>query len=110
MKKFIILIAGIFFLNTTVHQAAPNPNLWKYKYCAEMKNGKLTIMNEGKEMTADVTLANGTKIMMDGTVMMKDGTKRSLTDGECVNNDGKVITKEEMKNEKGKKKTSASKY
>jgi hypothetical protein len=110
MKKIIFLIATVFFLNITVNQAAPNPNLWKYKYCAEMKNGKLTMMKEGKEMTADVTLANGTKIMMDGTVTIKDGTKRSLTDGECVNDNGKVITKEEMKKEKSNKKTSTNKY
>jgi hypothetical protein len=103
MKKLIVLMAGVFFLNGTVHVAVANPNNWKNKYCAVMKNNKLTVMHEGKEMTADVTLANGTKIMMDGTVMMKDGTKQMLTEGECVNNDGKVMTKDEMKKEKEEK-------
>lgn len=65
----------------------------KDKYCAKLKDGKITVFHEGNTITGTVTLSNGTQIMTDGTVMKKDGTKSMLKDGECVTKDGTIVTK-----------------
>lgn len=62
----------------------------KDRYCAKLKDGKLTVFHEGNTLTGTVTLTNGTQIMTDGTVMKKDGTKVMLKEGECVNKEGAI--------------------
>jgi hypothetical protein len=59
-----------------------------------MMDGKMMTRQDGKNtpMTEDKTLANGTKVMPDGTVEMKDGKKVQLKEGECVMMDGKIQT------------------
>jgi len=61
------------------------------KYCAETKNGKTVIMHEGKQMTSDVTLSNGTMIKTDGTIIHKNGTRTMLKSGDCVDNNGDMV-------------------
>jgi hypothetical protein len=106
MKKAILFIASGILCYGIATATPPDPFGWKFKYCAEMRKGKLTVLNEGKPITTDVMLDNGTKIMMDGTVLMQDGTKRALTDGECVEKDGSILMREQMKKEKSVKKDS----
>src|SRR5947208_3415592 len=106
MKKVFLLITSAILYYGIVSASSPDPFGWKYKYCAEIRNGKLTVLNEGMPIAEDITLANGTKIMMDGTVMMQDGTNRALTDGECIEKDGSIITREQVKKEKSVKKDS----
>src|SRR5438552_2131344 len=98
MKTIVVLIAMSIFSASAIAQfSSASANSWKNKYCATMKDGKLTVMNEGKAMTADVTLANGVKIKTDGTVTKANGTMVTLKDGECVDNAGNVVAKEKMK-------------
>lgn len=61
-----------------------------------MRNGKMMIMQNGKAvaMMHDTTLSNGVKIMTDGTVVMKNGEKKVLKEGEHVDKSGKIIRME----------------
>lgn len=59
-----------------------------------MKDGKLMMMHDGKEvsrMDREMTLSNGTKIMMNGKMMMKDGKEMQLKEGQTVMMDGKMM-------------------
>ena len=57
------------------------------KYCASVMNGKLVVMNNGKPITENRTLASGISISPDGTLIYKDGKKRMLKNGECIDKD-----------------------
>jgi|GEM_PF-1446747 len=60
------------------------------KYCAKLRDGRLIVLHQGQEVTAEVTLENGTVIKPDGTVIKKDGTRVVLRDGECVSVEGEI--------------------
>jgi len=109
-KPILIIFGSVFTLNAFAQDLSYNDNIesnnvWKYKYCAEVKDGKLTMMNEDKIMTADVTLENGTIITTDANIVKKDGTKTALKAGECVDTDGKIVqpSKDKMKKDEPKK-------
>lgn len=55
-----------------------------------MKDGKMWMKKDGErsEMTAEMTLNDGTKVMPNGSVTMPDGTARMLKDGEMITMDG----------------------
>lgn len=57
-----------------------------------MQDGKMMVQKNGETMpmTMDMTMSNGTKVMMDGRVMMADGTSRMMMDGEAITMDGKM--------------------
>ncbi len=57
-----------------------------------MKDGKMMVRKNGETMPMmmDMTMSNGTKVMMDGKVMMADGTSRMMMDGEAMTMDGKM--------------------
>ncbi|MEW6469594.1 MAG: DUF6799 domain-containing protein [Bacteroidota bacterium] len=78
------------------------------KYCAVFKDGIMTIQADGKHITHEVTLANGTEIKTDGTLVKKDGTRILLKDGDCIDKDGNLV-QSKAKNEEplkpGKDKT-----
>jgi hypothetical protein len=84
---FFIVAAGILSLNAIEDL----PNKIANKYCAEMKDGVLTVTNDGAAITSDITLANGAVIKTDGTVNMKDGSKIVLHEGDCVDADGIIM-------------------
>jgi hypothetical protein len=58
-----------------------------------MENGKVVMMKNGSMKTIQnyTPLSNGTKVMSDGTVMKKDGTKTMLQEGECLNMAGEMV-------------------
>jgi hypothetical protein len=68
-----------------------------------MKDGKMMVMKGGKSSTMDkeMTMSNGTKVMTDGTVIKKDGSKMTLKEGDHVYMDGTVKVK--MNDDKSKK-------
>lgn len=67
-------------------QMQDNPN----QYCAKMKDGKLVVMHDGKPITGDIFLKNGTTIKPDGTVITKEGVRSVLKEGSCIDADGKI--------------------
>jgi hypothetical protein len=94
MKKVIVLITVcIFSLNAMAqdNQKMQKQDQRTVKYCAKLKDGKITMMQDKNELTADVNLANGTTIKTDGTVITSDGSQTILRNGECVDNSGNMI-------------------
>ena len=59
-----------------------------------MKNGRIQKMQEGKDigpMDRMTVMANGTKDMMNGKIMTKDGQQSQLEEGQVMMLDGKLI-------------------
>ena len=58
------------------------------------KDGKAILYRNGEEHPLDLvmTLSNGARVAMDGTVTMPDGTSRMLMDGEAITLDGDPTT------------------
>ena len=92
MKYRIVTLAvvGLFlsvsFLASTVMAAETSGIM--------MKNGKIQKMQDGRDigrMDRQMTMANGTKVMMNGKFMMKDGTEGQLGEGQVMMLDGKLI-------------------
>lgn len=100
MKTIITFIIALIF---SINAVAGNPNNHPDTYCAKIKDGKKVIMHDGYVLTSEVTLANGTKIQIDGTIIKKDGTKGTLKEGECISKEG-VMTEEIAKKSKSKSK------
>jgi len=59
-----------------------------------MEHGKMMMMKMGKPagpMTSDMTMSNGTKVTTAGLMIMGDGTKLEMKDGEMMMMDGKIM-------------------
>ncbi|HSL44429.1 MAG TPA: DUF6799 domain-containing protein [Anaerolineales bacterium] len=63
-----------------------------------MRNGKVIVMRNGEEMPmeAEMTMADGTKVMPNGQVLMADGTARMMREGETITVDRETADSEEM--------------
>jgi hypothetical protein len=61
-----------------------------YTNYVTMKDGKMMTMQYGKltVMKSDISLNNGTKIMSDGTLISKDGTKTIIKEGDYIDISG----------------------
>lgn len=75
------------------------------KDCVMMEDGKMMSMMNGKTMPMeqDMTMKNGTQVMTDGTVKMKNGKTMTLKNGDCVYMDG-TVAHHSMSKMKSKKK------
>ncbi len=90
--------------DTTMHKMSTHTSMHKMSHksssmhktedCVMMMDNKMVCMKNGKTMplTKTMTMTNGTKVMADGTVKMKDGKSMMLQNGHCVMMDGKVET------------------
>ena len=86
MKKLLVtlfaitLTLGVFAQDSTKHEGVI------------LKDGKLLMMKNGQTtpLTKDMTLANGTIIMANGSVKAKDGTTTILKEGDYVKWDGTI--------------------
>jgi hypothetical protein len=61
--------------------------------CCMMKDGKMMcMMHDGKmtPMKNDMTMKDGSKCMTNGECMMKDGKKMTMTEGQCMDMNGKM--------------------
>jgi hypothetical protein len=59
-----------------------------------MKDGKMMMMMDGKAsgpMDHDITMSDGTKVMKDGMVKMKDGKEMPMKEGRIMMMDGKMM-------------------
>ena len=59
-----------------------------------MKDGKMMMMKDGKAtgpMEHEMTMGDGTKVMMDGMMKMKDGKEMHMKDGQMMMMDGKMM-------------------
>jgi hypothetical protein len=89
-RNMTIAVVGLFlsvsFLTSTVVAAEKDGIM--------MKNGRIQKLQEGKDigpMDRMTTMANGTKVMMNGKIMTKDGQQSQLEEGQVMMLDGKLI-------------------
>jgi len=63
-----------------------------------MQEGRVVVMRNGETMPMEeeMTLPDGTKVMLDGTVMMPDGTTRMMDEGETMLLQGLSANAEDM--------------
>ena len=57
-----------------------------------MMDGKMMMIKDGKmsDMTKPMTMGNGTKMMVDGTCVKKDGSKMKMKEGDHMDMSGNV--------------------
>jgi hypothetical protein len=95
MKKIILVIAGFIFAANVMAQdnnyGTQSEKPKNTSYCAMLKDGKMMLMAEGKQVFNDVRLANGTEIKTDGTVIKADKSEAVLKNGDCIDQDGHII-------------------
>ena len=58
-----------------------------------MRSGKKGII---RPMEQDMAIFDGTRVMMNGNVVMADGVTRTMMEGEALTMDGKITDVEEM--------------
>ncbi len=70
----------------------------------EMEDGKMMVKRDGKKMimTAPAVIGDGTKVMLDGTIMTKDGESKMLKDGQEVDWEGRVKRASNINSKPGK--------
>ena len=93
MKKYRIVTLAVVGLFLSVSFLASS-GMAAEKDAVFMKNGKIWRMHDGKEvgpMDSQTTLSNGTKVMMNGKVVTKDGKETQLQEGQVIMLDGKMM-------------------
>lgn len=62
------------------------------KGCAVMHKGKMMVMGAKlMPMKKNMTMANGMVCMVNGTCVMKDGSKHKMTEGEVMSPAGDIF-------------------
>jgi hypothetical protein len=59
-----------------------------------MRDGKMWRLQDGKEigrMDRETTMTNGTRVMMSGKMVMKDGKEMQMQEGQTMMLDGKMM-------------------
>ena len=89
-RNVTLAVVGLFlsvsFLASTVVAAEKDGVM--------MKNGRVQKLQEGKDigpMDRMTVMSNGTKVMMNGKIMTKDGQQSQLEEGQVMMLDGKLI-------------------
>src|SRR3954466_12996844 len=89
-RNITLAVVGLFlsvsFLASTVVAAEKDGIM--------MKNGRIQKLQEGKDigpMDRMTIMSNGTKVMMNGKIMTKDGQQSQLEEGQVMMLDGKLI-------------------
>ena len=94
-RNVTLAVVGLFlsvsFLASTVVAAEKDGVM--------MKNGRIQKLQEGKDigpMDRMTVMSNGTKVMMNGKIMTKDGQQSQLEEGQVMMLDGKLIDSKGM--------------
>ena len=93
MKKYRIVTLAVVGLFLSVSFLS-SPVVAAEKDGIMMKDGKMTMMVDGKEITRmdrETTLSNGAKVTMKGKMVTKDGKEIQMQEGQMVMMDGKMI-------------------
>ena len=93
MKMYRIVTLAVVGLFLSVSFIA-SPVMAAEKDGVMMKDGKIVRMTEGKEigrMNGEMTMSNGTKVLMNGKIVTKDGKEMQMTEGQMVMMDGKMM-------------------
>jgi hypothetical protein len=93
MKKYRIVTLAVVGLCVSLSFLA-SPAMAVEKDGVTMKEGKLWRLQDGKEigrMDRETTMSNGTRLLMNGKMVMKDGKTTQLQEGQALMLDGKLI-------------------
>jgi hypothetical protein len=93
MKNYRIITLAVVGLCLSLSFLA-SPVFAAEKDGVMMKDGKMWRLQDGKEvgrMDRETTMANGTRVTMNGKMMMKDGKEGQLQEGQIMMLDGKMI-------------------
>lgn len=91
MKKYFTLIGIFIALQASAQQADSAKTKDADYYMMKNKNViHFLSTGEGETVLNTATLSNGIMITAKGEVVSKDGTKKVLGNGECVNAEGIV--------------------
>jgi hypothetical protein len=71
----------MFALNVAAYNTGIDPG----NYCVKSINGKMCVEKDGSAITKEIKFKDGTCLEPNGTVIMTDGKKVTLKEGECVN-------------------------
>ncbi len=101
VKRMLGVITIICFCCTglvTVSYGQEKMGDKKMKTSVMMKDGTMMLMKDGKTMAMekDMTMTNGTVVMMDGTVKTKDGKTMMMKEGQSMDMNGKMMMKRKM--------------
>ena len=66
----------------------------------KMQKGSMIVYKNGKAsaMTSEMVLEDGSRVMMDGTVIRKSGTKLRLKEGDHIDMNGRITNPTPSKN------------
>jgi hypothetical protein len=82
MKTLMVTIAAAMM---ALNVAARNPGSGTDNYCVKSLNGKTVVEHNGITIKKEVTFKDGSCVKPDGTVILTNGKKYTLREGECVN-------------------------
>ncbi|MBK5281002.1 MAG: hypothetical protein JJE16_02815 [Nitrospiraceae bacterium] len=102
MKMYRIVTLAVVGLFLSVSFIA-SPVVAAEKDGVMMKGGKMVVMHDGKEinrMDRATTMSNGTMVTMKGKMVTKGGKEMSMTEGQMVMMDGKVMDGKKMEGNK----------
>ena len=89
-RNITLAVVGLFLSVSFL----TSPVMAEEKDGVMMKNGKIAKMSEGRDigpMDRMTTMANGTKVMMNGKIVTKDGQQSQLEEGQVMMLDGRLI-------------------
>ena len=93
MKKYRIVTLAVVGLCLSLSFLA-SPVMAVEKDGVMMKEGKVVRLQDGKDigrMDRETTMSNGTRVQMNGKMVMKDGKEIKLQEGQSLMLDGKLI-------------------
>ena len=93
MKKYRIVTLAVVGLCLSLSFLAA-PVMAVEKDGVMMKEGKVVRLQDGKDigrMDRETTMSNGTRVQMNGKMVMKDGKEIQLQEGQSLMLDGKLI-------------------
>ena len=82
MKTLMVTIAAAMM---ALNVAAYNPGNGPGNYCVKSIKGKTVVECNGKPIKKEIMFKNGSCVKPDGSVILANGRKYTLREGECVN-------------------------
>ena len=82
MKTLMVTIAAAMM---ALNVAAYNPGGGTENYCVKSIKGKTVVECNGAPIKKEIAFKDGSCVKPDGTVILANGRKYTLREGECVN-------------------------
>ena len=93
-RRIAIIIGFVFTVSIAAHfitkESMAQDPVVADRYCAELQDGKMVLMQDNKPVMAEVALNDGSKVTTACIVIRKDGTIVALKTGDCIDKDGNI--------------------